>query len=249
MMAALGIWLWSNPRSFGTSTANSCGIEYASTVILGVHIPLASNVLRIFSIAIYATFLVPGLNLLLPMTLFFAALFFYRGWHAPRRIGKFDPSDRGGRMARHNPRSARNPPVHTGRPKSAPRNLVGRSLVALQTWYNPFLFPTFLGMFLLFAINIAFLVNIELTLRQNRKLQTSDESEWTFGQILALLLLVLPLRDLRIFGARRDVTSLLQNAVRWHAPTEILWDLVRRGADVNVKLEGEKIVCVTARLY
>ncbi|KAJ7611566.1 ankyrin repeat domain-containing protein [Mycena polygramma] len=53
-----------------------------------------------------------------------------------------------------------------------------------------------------------------------------------------MLLLVLPLRDLRVFGAKRDVTAALQNAVRWHASTDILWDLVRRGADVNVQAEG-----------
>ncbi|KAJ6568799.1 ankyrin repeat-containing domain protein [Mycena capillaripes] len=115
---------------------------------------------------------------------------------------------------------------------------MGRSLVALQAWYNPFLLPTVFGMVFLFAINMVFLIDIELTLRRNRHLQMSDESVWTFGQTLAMLLLVLPLRDLRVFGARRDVTALLQNAVRWHAATDILRDLIRRGADVNVKAEG-----------
>ncbi|KAF7338973.1 Multiple ankyrin repeats single kh domain [Mycena venus] len=249
MMAALGIWLWSNPRSFGIeNAANACGIQYSSTIILGKQIPLSSNTLRIFSLLLYAIFLAPGFNLLLPMSVFLGILLFYRTCHAPRRVGKFDPADRRkfDRSARHkfdrsgrrHPRPTRKSTVQSGPSKPAPKGLVNRSLFALQTWYNPFLLPTFVGMAFLFAVNVVFLIDIELTLRQNRKLQTSDESIWTFGQILAMLLLVLPLRDLRVFGARRDVTALLKNAVRWHASTEILWDLVRRGADVNVEVEG-----------
>ncbi|KAH6894892.1 ankyrin repeat-containing domain protein [Coprinopsis sp. MPI-PUGE-AT-0042] len=37
---------------------------------------------------------------------------------------------------------------------------------------------------------------IELTLGTNRALQSDDEEDWGFGQILAILLLLLPLRDL-----------------------------------------------------
>lgn len=41
-----------------------------------------------------------------------------------------------------------------------------------------------------------FVVDIELTRGLNSELQEKDESEWGFGQILAILLLLLPLRDL-----------------------------------------------------
>ncbi|KAJ7855572.1 ankyrin repeat-containing domain protein [Mycena leptocephala] len=95
-------------------------------------------------------------------------------------------------------------------------------------------------MVLLFAINIVFIVDTEVALRRNRDVQEAGEGDWTFGQTLALLLLVLPLRDLRVFGARRDVTASLRNAVHWQARTDILWDLVRRGADVNVQAEGSR---------
>jgi hypothetical protein len=56
---------------------------------------------------------------------------------------------------------------------------------------TPSIVPTVIGLVLLLVINIIFLDNIELTL-----LQASSEPGWTFGQILAMLLLVLPLRDL-----------------------------------------------------
>ncbi|KAJ7319235.1 ankyrin repeat-containing domain protein [Mycena albidolilacea] len=95
-------------------------------------------------------------------------------------------------------------------------------------------------MILLFAVNIALICNTELTLQHNKWLETDgSENEWSFGQVLAILLLLVPLRDLRIFGARRDFTSALQNAVRWHASTDVLRDLVRRGAHVNVRAEGK----------
>ncbi|KAJ7623023.1 hypothetical protein DFH06DRAFT_1230702 [Mycena polygramma] len=239
MMAALGLWLWSNPRTFGTAaSANACGIEFSTTVILGKAVPLASSGLRIWSILVYAAVLAPGLNLLIPMFIFLGIIISYRAFHAPRRPNKFDRRNPRA-FDRHNARARmRNPNMRTGPSKPPPRNMVRRSLTALQAWYNPFLFPTVLAMLLLFAINITFLVDIELTLRRNRYLQSSSESVWTFGQTLAMLLLVLPLRDLRVFGAKRDVTAALQNAVRWHASTDILWDLVRRGADVNVQAEG-----------
>jgi hypothetical protein len=99
---------------------------------------------------------------------------------------------------------------------------------------------------LLFAVNVIFLVDIELTLSRNRILQNSvDESNWTFGQILAMLLLVLPLRDLvetvlaRHEKQRRDEhTVSLRNAIQEKATTETLCNLVRNGADVNAEVEG-----------
>ncbi|KAK7065092.1 hypothetical protein R3P38DRAFT_3166108 [Favolaschia claudopus] len=259
LMAALGIWLWSNPRSFGkvqnTQDDSLCGILYASTNILGYKIPLGSDALRIISLVLYSSVLVPGLNLTLPIAGFVGIFLLHTSLRPdPRRNsskmaghGGKPPGDHRAMRAQWAARAARRRRMATSdtswsaikhpSPQST-KNIMGRSLFALQSWYDPFLLPTILGLLLLFAINIIFIIDIELALRQNNFLQESDDSEWTFGQILALLLLVLPLRDLRIFGARRNVTTSLQNALRWHAPTEILWDLVRRGADVNVMVDG-----------
>ncbi|KAF7367867.1 hypothetical protein MSAN_00851200 [Mycena sanguinolenta] len=46
------------------------------------------------------------------------------------------------------------------------------------------------------------------------------------------------MRDLRIFGKRKNFTSLLRNAIRGKEDTELLRDLVRRGANVNVEVGG-----------
>ncbi|KAJ7048545.1 ankyrin repeat-containing domain protein [Mycena amicta] len=104
-------------------------------------------------------------------------------------------------------------------------------------------------MVLLFAVNLVFIFNIELTLRDNGHLRTRGESNWTFGQILAILLLVLPLRDLRVFGVRRDFTTSLQSAVQWQGPTDLLRDLVRRGANVNVKAKGDITIFTMLHAY
>ena len=45
------------------------------------------------------------------------------------------------------------------------------------------------------AVNLLFIVDTELTLKRNLHNQSYEEREWGFGQILALLLLIVPLRD------------------------------------------------------
>ncbi|KAJ7664536.1 hypothetical protein DFH06DRAFT_1187984 [Mycena polygramma] len=236
MMSVLGLWLWSKPLSFGTATdANASALSFSSTVILGKHVPLASSGLRIWSLLIYAVFLVPALNLIVPVVGLLLLMQTCTACHGRRRVNKFDPSWRGSLLSAPGAAALdRRAKLHS----KAVRNLARRSLWALQAWYNPFALPIVAAMLLLFATNIIFIVDTEAAFRRNRDLQTEGESDWTFGQTLAVLLLVLPLRDLRVFGARQDVTASLRNALHWRAPTEILWDLVRRGADVNVQAQG-----------
>ncbi|KAJ7878371.1 hypothetical protein B0H14DRAFT_2567330 [Mycena olivaceomarginata] len=64
------------------------------------------------------------------------------------------------------------------------------------------------GLVLLVAINILFIVDIELTLRRNKGDQNGDEATWGFGQVLALLLLIIPLRD--AWGALQDIGEKLK---------------------------------------
>jgi hypothetical protein len=45
------------------------------------------------------------------------------------------------------------------------------------------------------VINIIFLVDTEKTIFDNRSLDGEEEAVWSFGQTLALLLLLIPLRD------------------------------------------------------
>jgi len=60
----------------------------------------------------------------------------------------------------------------------------------------------------LVAINVLFIIDIELTLRRNKENQTDEERQWGFGQILALLLLVVPLRD--AWNALQDIRNRFQ---------------------------------------
>jgi hypothetical protein len=64
-----------------------------------------------------------------------------------------------------------------------------------------------IGLILLVAINILFIVDIELTLRHNKGDQNGDD-QWGFGQVLALLLLIIPLRD--AWGALQDIWEKLE---------------------------------------
>ncbi|KAF7336280.1 Multiple ankyrin repeats single kh domain [Mycena venus] len=51
------------------------------------------------------------------------------------------------------------------------------------------------GLVCLAFINIIQLVDIEITLLRNKPYQAGEEDEWGFGQVIALLLLMVPLRD------------------------------------------------------
>lgn len=243
-MAALGLWLWSNPRAFGT--ANSCAIDSASTVILGNRVRLRSSTLRAWSIAIYSLFLAPGFNLILPMGLF---------------LGMIIWAHRGGQN-----RDNEAPYLKLGAPQSTSGSEVPTrgapilSRAAWNAWYtrlrsSPGILAIFAGLFILFVINIIFMLDIELTLRQNRHLQDAGDSEsvWTFGQILAMILLVLPLRDvlrtlLARYAQQREEEHILflihsrkvawENIIQGKVSPKTIQDLFKNGVDVNQKIGG-----------
>jgi hypothetical protein len=177
LMAALGVWLWSDLQLFGLGNreptifkaANALTLERATIAILGQGVPLASSALRFASIAIYSLFLIPGLNLIPPMVLFLAA---YLG-------------------CRHIPFA--------------------------KSWD---VLPAYIGLGILLAINIVFIVDIEVTRGMNIEIQGEDEAKWGFGQILAILLLLLPLRDFieallerRIKQRQRELDQDLRDAI------------------------------------
>jgi hypothetical protein len=61
---------------------------------------------------------------------------------------------------------------------------------------KPSVVPVYIGLMFLLAVNIVFIADIEATIAHHT---VFDESQWTFGQTLAMLLLVLPLRDVAMF--------------------------------------------------
>ncbi|KAF5324061.1 hypothetical protein D9611_008346 [Ephemerocybe angulata] len=225
LMAALGLWLWIDIRGFGNmrDTANNCAAEHALISILGSHIPFASGALRITSFVIYGLFLVPGLNLLLPIVVFLGFHYCARG----------------------------SPPTIMIKPAPYPRR-------QMYNWEHPWdttlrwvqeliarwwsVLPPVLGLVFLLAINLVFIIDIELTLKQNAHLQRHDEAEWGFGQILAILLLFIPLRDLAeallTRRMQKEVNLGFKNAVNLQDWDSVL-AFVARGADPNVVIEGE----------
>ncbi|KAJ7049850.1 ankyrin repeat-containing domain protein [Mycena amicta] len=157
LMGAVGVWLWSNPMAFGTST--SCPPNAAISVLARTF-PMASSGLRIISLMFYAAVLLPIINLILPTALVLMPYFLFP-------LGKSDPKK---------------------------QEWVAVRCVAL-------------GLLLLFIINVIFIINTELSISQNESRQAGQDSIWTLGQTLALLLLVLPIRGL--VGYLLTTTSLV----------------------------------------
>jgi hypothetical protein len=150
LMAVIGIWFWSSPARFGAvqhDPISPLALKCTSMSLLGNPINLSSSPLRVMSLGIYAFFVVPGLNLLVPATLFLAMHVVYH---------HFRPRDNA----------------------------------------KPSAVPVYIGLIFLLAVNIVFMADIETTIINHT---VSGESQWTFGQTLAVLLLVLPLRDVAMF--------------------------------------------------
>ncbi|KAG6884187.1 hypothetical protein C0992_006794, partial [Termitomyces sp. T32_za158] len=144
LMAAVGIWLWSHPARFGAS--GSCSLS-ATISIFGQQINLGSHGLRIWSILVYSTVLVPLLNLFIPTAFFFMPLLILK-------------------------------------------HVFGSSK-------NVFLHSIMIGLGMLAVIDIILLVDTEVAIKENmNRFQLTGEAQWTFGQTLALLLLLVALRDL-----------------------------------------------------
>ncbi|KAJ3528413.1 hypothetical protein NMY22_g9424 [Coprinellus aureogranulatus] len=238
-MAVLGTWLWSDLRGFGGSEGASCATESAFVAILGHSVPFGSNALRIMSLVIYALFLLPGINLLLPVVLFLSVYF----WHHARRAKVREEADQD---AQHGDTSHR---AATSR-----LQVLGRRLKSIyRRAMRSRVLPVYIGLTLLFAVNIVFLVDIELTLRRNEHLQDGQsEGAWGFGQILAMLMLSIPLRDLMetILARRSRRHEMALSKERLNLTfAEALHDrdcrkiveLVVQGADPNYKPSGSSI--------
>jgi hypothetical protein len=111
------------------------------------------------------------------------------------------------------------------------------------------------GLGCLAVINIILLVDVELTLRRNKHDQSPEEDEWGFGQVLALLLLVVPLRDFvgsildigeKVKG-EKEAKANIQKDFEKHLRQAIdgntfvghdFQGLIDRGANPSVELQG-----------
>ncbi|KAJ3530347.1 hypothetical protein NMY22_g8614 [Coprinellus aureogranulatus] len=235
LMAALGIWLWSSPQTFGTSTTASCVTQAVDLLILGIRARFGSPGLRIVSLVFYTLFLVPGINLLIPVVLF---LWLHCSYHT-HRLKREPQLPLNDLQVAAVPRSPQTQLTRTGlspNPQTLPPTK--KFLISLRR-----VLPAYLGLAFLLVVNILFIVDIELTIRRNRRFQGAEESEWGFGQILAILLLAMPLRDVveAVFRRRHRLQSKLNNALR-EAINDRNWEgittWVAAKADPNVKTDN-----------
>lgn len=239
-MAALGIWLWSSPQTFGTSETAVCITQSANLTILGVRVRFGSPGLRIVSLVFYSLVLVPGVNLIIPVALFM----WLHCWYHTRRL-KEQPHKVVEDAQTPPPLFHQLPLSCTGDDhQSQSRPATGLFKVQSADFFKRIrqVLPVYLGLVFLLAVNIIFIVDIELTIRGNQHLQNSEESQWGFGQILALLLLSMPLRDVvealfrRRQAIRTKLNRSLKDAIRDRSWDEIEWCVAK--ADPNVKSDG-----------
>ena len=177
-MAGLGIWVWAKVATFGDQP--ECTPE-TWTILFGHDIPVTNKPLYIASMVVYCIIALPGINLVLLVTLLMLMLVLVyvllsltvflkkmvRGWN----------------------------------PSSFARRLA-------------FIGAPLLGVFIV----LLFIVDTELMIRRNKGLVKEGESHWTFGQSLAMLMVVLPLFEVtkqgfswyrgdheKAFSANRDL--------------------------------------------
>jgi len=116
------------------------------------------------------------------------------------------------------------------------------------------------GLVLLFCINIIFLSDTELTLSRNKQIQSREQDLWGFGQVFALLFLVITLRNFATSiddirkkfrerdeckdeikrEAQRQFEDSLRSAIEKNTLENYgFQDLIERGACPNTQLHGQ----------
>jgi hypothetical protein len=187
LMAAIGIWLWSDPLIFGRPITCDPSLSNVSLSIVGRAVRFSSPALRICSLFIYSLVLIPGINLIAPFSIFIAFHILHN--NSRKRHPAFWST------VAHPLRSIRSTILRrrTSDVESQNNNSLSDAgtLASLLDTQTGFLL---IGLGCLAAINVIFVIDIELALVRNKNPDSQDD-EWGFGQVLALLLLVVPVRD------------------------------------------------------
>jgi hypothetical protein len=217
LMGALGVWLWMDPGHFGDSSSCSPG----SVSIFTHGVPVASRSLRILSLIVYFTALTPGFNLILPVCLIFTPYFLYLFWGWNSSISDIAKQE-----------------THTLDLNVTKRLDAAKGFAVSCVG---------MGLMTLFVINILFIVDTELSIAHNEGLQQDQNGIWTFGQTLALMLLVLPLRDAMetILQRRRQVLDQrdAENNMKLYQDT-VPWDAVEKWIKlIGAKKGAEELFC------
>ncbi|KAF5366877.1 hypothetical protein D9757_011933 [Collybiopsis confluens] len=248
LMSAVGIWLWHDPSKFSPGSLPPGCDSTLSLTIFGSAVPFVSLALRIFSLIIYGLFLIPGLNLIPPFV-FFLSIHISYNWS--RRTHKRFWS--WWQKAYNNITGAfyrANHPITEEMTK--PRTTDSNTNSSFQHPATTSAYPGALniGLAALVVVNMLFIIDIEKTLQ---KVGTeSGEDEWGFGQVLALLLLVLPLRDAwnafndirhNLIGAQKQLEELFIQRAKAKLDTLALQKLEDKGAI----LDGNRLLSTPER--
>jgi hypothetical protein len=243
------------------------------TTLFGSSIPLISVALNRVSLVFYSIFLTPCLNLFIPAAFFFL-LFMRSGSLSAKAISiNIASVDEGKGSALSSPATSENEGdgsalssaatnedegegsstssspasswIIVDAPFTARRPTIGQWIRSAMAVARA-LWPILTGLLFLLAINIVFIFDIETTIRRAIPYQdANDESQWTFGQTLALLLLVLPIRD--VFDYIREsrkaeyaqrCTAALKEAVQLQ-DLDSLREAALHADDVNAYVNGE----------
>jgi hypothetical protein len=180
LMAAIGMWLWSNPSNFGQYIDCNPTIQ-----VIVMPTSLLSRPLKVASLTFYSLFLAPVFNLCLPF-LFFLALHISYNWLRK----EWEKAKIPGTQDKEAAQDVKINDSFSQSGVSVADNNHGKSSDAQP--HTAFLV---VGLLCLLAVNILFIIDIELTLRRNQANQTGGDDDWGFGQVLSLLLLIVPLRD------------------------------------------------------
>lgn len=257
LMAAIGIWLWIDPHRFGATVP--CD---PSLTVVGHSVRFSNSSLRIVSLLVYSLLLLPIINLLPPFYFFLTLHILYnksrqthaRFWARCQLIADYlkvrrdtTPSDDTTASDDSTLSDDIAPIPDTTPSRNGPARI-----------YTAFLI---VGVLCLFITNLIFLIDIELTLRRNKPFQSSGENDWGFGQVLALLLLIVPLRDFVNSlaeinekvrqGVQPEFKMALREAmISKNCNEEHFTTLIKRGANPNTTVKGERTsYCLYAELF
>ncbi|KAJ7053080.1 armadillo-type protein [Mycena amicta] len=257
LMAAVGIWLWSDPSKFGSPIP--CD---PSLTVVGGAAPFSSSALRGFSLAVYSLLVIPGLNLVPPF-IFFLALHISYNWSRHRHARFWSRLEWLIACARQIGTQHRRPydDVESGKQLTRPSEHPACSEPGPAPAKNHTAF-LIVGLICLVIINLILLVDIELTLIRNTRNQSREEDEWGFGQVLALILLVVPLRDFvtsildireKLEKAKENLQNMFNDDLRHALDADNLDDyvyrfkrLIEQGANPNVELDGKNLVWLSS---
>lgn len=281
-MAAIGLWLWSDPTSFGT--ALHC---VPSLSVVGGPVPFSSPELRVFSLIMYSLLVIPGVNLVPPFLFFLLLHISYNNLHTGNplfctRVGRIIHSIRStptalwglarrfpltfqdvqnllryrrrfGQRSDVESQSSHSPGRHSDNPTTNPPSIEVSDPEGANAASVPPIIATrtafvIFGFACLVIIDVIMLIDVELTLRRNKKNQVPQEGYWSFGQVLALLLLIIPLRDfVKSVMEIRDTLNEAQKSFEEHLRNAIENDTfnghdfrhwIRSGAKPNTTLVG-----------